>query len=245
MCIMPGKRRSRRSTSKRPFWLRIRLVAVSFTLVLIGIGLLLGKAVNKPVCANSISCIKDLSGKYQEGAQEAIFMGRKISIPTYLARNLDDSLPVLGDNTGEKHIYVDLNNQQLHAYQGDKLVLSFPVSTGKWRATPTGDFRIWVKLRYTGMSGGEGADYYNLPNVPYVMFFGNNEYPASMGFSLHGAYWHNNFGHAMSHGCVNIRTEDAAKLFSFADPPTNGYTTHATSDNPGTLVTIFGTAPTD
>ena len=89
------------------------------------------------------------------------------------------------------------------------------------------------------MSGGSGADYYNLPNVPYVMFFSNNQVPASAGFSLHGTYWHNNFGHRMSHGCVNMKTTDVAKLYEWADPPTAGNTTRANDTNPGTKVTII------
>lgn len=225
--------------------MRIRFSAVLITLALMGTGILLNKAVNKPICANSISCVNDLSGKFDPNAQKAVFMGKSVGMPRYLTYDLSSKTPVLGDNTGEKHIYVDLNSQQLHAYQGDKLVLSFPISSGKWRPTPTGDFRIWIKLRYTRMTGGEGADFYDLPNVPYVMFFQNADYPGSLGFSLHGAYWHNNFGHAMSHGCINERPEDAAKLYAFADPPTDGNTTRATADNPGTLITIYGTAPND
>ena len=85
------------------------------------------------------------------------------------------------------------------------------------------------------MSGGSGADYYNLPNVPYVMFFSNNKVPSSAGFSLHGTYWHNNFGHAMSHGCVNMKTTDAAKVFEWADAVTGG--------KKGTKITIYGDPP--
>ena len=65
------------------------------------------------------------------------------------------------------------------------------------------------------MSGGSGTDYYNLPNVPHTMFYYND-------FGLHGAYWHNNFGHTMSHGCVNMRPVDAKTLFEWADGPTKG-----------------------
>lgn len=53
-----------------------------------------------------------------------------------------------------------------------------------------------------------GPGYY-LPDVPYVMYF-------YRGYGLHGTYWHNNFGVPMSHGCVNLRTEDAAWLFDWA-----------------------------
>ncbi len=194
-------------------------------------------------CANSISCIKDLSGKF-ESNQEGVFMGRKVSLLSKDLAQLPVPKQVLGETSAPKHISVDLSNQRLYAYEGDKKMFDFPVSTGKWGRTPTGEYKIWVKLRYTRMSGGSGNDYYNLPNVPYVMFFYNNEASKGRGFSLHGAYWHNNFGYPMSHGCVNIRPEDAAKLYSWADPVTEGNITHATNDNPGTTVTIYGDPPT-
>ena len=66
-----------------------------------------------------------------------------------------------------------------------------------------------------------------------------------MGYSIHGAYWHNNFGHPMSHGCVNMKTEDAEQIYNWANPPTEGNTTYATKENPGTEVVIYGTAPTE
>lgn len=147
----------------------------------------------------------------------------------------------------DKHIGVDLSQQKLFAYEGNRKVFEFPVSTGKWGRTPTGTFRIWVKLKSVLMSGGAGADYYYLPNVPWVMFFSNAEVSASRGFSLHGTYWHNNFGHPMSHGCVNMRTEDAALIFDWASPvvTTNPKTwgTYATADNPGTEIEIYGEPP--
>ncbi|MDE2026797.1 MAG: L,D-transpeptidase, partial [Patescibacteria group bacterium] len=75
-----------------------------------------------------------------------------------------------------------------------------------------GNFHVWEKLVATRMTGGEGADAYDLPNVPWVMYFYHD-------FGLHGAYWHDNFGHTMSHGCVNMRQVDAKALFSWVDGP--------------------------
>lgn len=197
-----------------------------------------------PPCANSISCINDLSGNYQP-QNEAIYLGQKINQPKYIASDIVKT-SVLGDSTGtDKHIYVDLTNQRVYAFEGSKLIYNFLTSTGKWHPTPTGDFNIWIKLRYTRMSGGTGADYYDLPNVPYTMFFANDQVGRGQGFSLHGAYWHNNFGHPMSHGCVNLRPEDAALLYAWADPATTGNTTYATAANPGTEVTIYGAPPAD
>lgn len=110
----------------------------------------------------------------------------------------------VGEN--ENWILVDLSQQRTYAYTGDTLMNTFVVSTGTWQhPTVTGTFNIYVKYRSTLMTGD---DYY-LPNVPYTMYF-------YKGYGLHGTYWHNNFGVPMSHGCVNLRTPDAAWLFSFA-----------------------------
>ncbi|HEV2339663.1 MAG TPA: L,D-transpeptidase [Patescibacteria group bacterium] len=197
-----------------------------------------------PFCANSISCIKDLSVKVENNVK-GVFEGRTVAVPKISLSQDITNKAVLGASvlTGQKHIYVDLSSQTLYAYQGKTLVMKTLISSGKWHPTPDGTFTIWIKLRATRMTGGSGADFYDLPNVPYVMFFANNDVPASAGFSLHGAYWHNNFGHPMSHGCINMRIVDAQALYNWVDPPTTGFTTYATTNNPGTEVTVAGTAP--
>ncbi len=53
---------------------------------------------------------------------------------------------------------------------------------------------------------------YELPGVPWVSFF------HSFGIGFHGTYWHNNFGTWMSHGCVNMRNEDAKWLYRWTTP---------------------------
>ena len=220
----------------------LTMLGLSSILAVLAVGFLsLGLIKLPQPCANSISCVKDLSGRYEPGIA-GVFMGSKIQPPPYLAHNLAAS-NVLGGTSIPKHIFVDLTNQKLYAYEGQKQVFDFPVATGKWRPTPTGDFKIWIKLRYTRMTGGSGDDYYDLPNVPYVMFFASDTVPRSSGFSIHGAYWHNNFGYPMSHGCVNMRPEDAAKIYDWVSPATDGNTTYATDTDPGTQVTIFGQAP--
>lgn len=175
-------------------------------------------------CANSKSCISDLSEKIENNSI-GIFNGHTVIPPNMDLTSDTAKVSVLGTNTdiGEKHIYVDLSTQTLIAYQGTTQVLKTYISSGKWYKTPTGNFHIWQKLHATRMSGGEGADAYNLPNVPYVMYFYHD-------FGLHGAYWHDNFGHPMSHGCVNMRSIDAKNLFDWADGP-KGKT-------PGTAVSV-------
>ena len=114
--------------------------------------------------------------------------------------------PPQGVSGGEKWIDVDLSEQRVYAYEGNTVVNSFLVSTGTWRTpTVTGKFRIYVKYRFADM---RGTGYY-LQDVPYVMYF-------FKGYGLHGTYWHNNFGTPMSHGCVNLRTNEAGWLFNWA-----------------------------
>ena len=101
-------------------------------------------------------------------------------------------------------IEVDLSTQMLYAYNGNQIISSFLVSTGtSSHSTVTGAYKIYAKLpTYTMVGPG-----YNLPDVPYSMFF-------YKGYSIHGTYWHDNFGTPMSHGCVNMNTNDAAWIYN-------------------------------
>jgi lipoprotein-anchoring transpeptidase ErfK/SrfK len=53
---------------------------------------------------------------------------------------------------------------------------------------------------------------FELRDVPYVQYF-------TSGYALHGAYWHDVFGKARSHGCINLSPIDAHRLFYWTDPP--------------------------
>lgn len=143
------------------------------------------------------------------------------------ANVLGDSIELPNGDT-PKRIEVNLETQHLFAYEADQLVYDFIISSGKWGRTPNGTFTIWAKVRSQTMKGGspELGTYYNLPNVPYVMFFYNKDYPKQLGFSTHGTYWHSNFGYPMSHGCINLRTSEAKLLYDWASV--------------GTPVTIYG-----
>jgi len=83
----------------------------------------------------------------------------------------------LGEYSGDKRIEVDLTTQRMYAYEGEQLIYSFLISSGLWDRTPTGIFKIWIKIRSQKMSGGskELGTYYYLPNVPYIMFFHNDK----------------------------------------------------------------------
>jgi len=178
----------------------------------------------------------NLSSNYNAKLLTGQFHGNKISTPLYQENNV---LSSKSSDNQDKHIEIDLTNQKLYAFEGNKKVYDFLVSTGKWGPTPTGEFHIWTKLKYALMTGGSKAlsTYYYLPNVPYTMYFYGDGISKSRGYGLHGTYWHHNFGHPMSHGCVNMKTEDAKELFSWA--------TSEQENGTGTKVIIYGTAPKD
>jgi len=176
------------------------------------------------------------TGNFEATETEAFFDNKKVSAPLAALTDLPfASQKVLGENTGEeKWIEIDLSEQKIKAWEGNNLFLESLVSTGSTFPTPTGEFRIWSKFKYTKMSGGskENKTYYYLPNVPYTMYF-------YKGFGLHGTYWHNNFGHRMSHGCVNLPTPVAEKLFYWSNPSTGDKNSIvASADNQGTRVII-------
>lgn len=185
------------------------------------------------------------SGDFDEGASVAVFNNKVISYPkTSLAYSFLQSqqatqdVAVLGTTNGsgeEKWIEVSLDEQKVKAWEGEKLVIEFPISSGKWAPTPKGTFNIWYKTRNQSMIGGSKdlGTYYNLPNVPHNMFF-------HQGFAIHGAYWHNNFGQPMSHGCVNAPLASAAQIFDWAGPVLSPgqNAIRATAENPGTKVVV-------
>jgi len=107
----------------------------------------------------------------------------------------------------DRWIDVSLSEQLLTAYEGGAPVRTTLISTGLPNTpTPTGQYRIWIKFRSDDMAGPG----YFIEDVPYVMYF-------YQGYGLHGVTWHANFGHPMSHGCVNLPTSEAEWLFDFAD----------------------------
>jgi lipoprotein-anchoring transpeptidase ErfK/SrfK len=138
-----------------------------------------------------------------------IYVGQKIKIPGKSGGKSKSS----GGGSSKsklsrkgKWIEVDLSQQRVYARQGNKVLRKMVVSTGRARTpTPKGTFRITRKYRSVTMSGPG----YHLKGVPHAMFF-------YRGYSLHGTYWHHNFGHRMSHGCINLKKKDARWLYNWA-----------------------------
>ena len=75
---------------------------------------------------------------------------------------------------------------------------------------------------------------------PILCFFENASVPGWKGYGLHGTYWHNDFGHPHSHGCVNLPTPIAKQIYEWSGPvmPDGSGVVHSSSENPGTRIVI-------
>jgi lipoprotein-anchoring transpeptidase ErfK/SrfK len=132
----------------------------------------------------------------------------------------DDELVPLSPDVpnSQKKVQVQLNAQLVFAYENDEPVFVTRAATGEvFRygkyTTPTGHFQTYYKRPTRHMANGDiTADGYDLPGVPWVMYF------TEAGLSLHGTFWHNDFGHPKSHGCVNLSPSAAKWLFRWTEP---------------------------
>lgn len=118
-----------------------------------------------------------------------------------------------GVGADERWVHVDLSEQTLVAYDGDRPVFTTIVSTGREPGmTPVGVHRIQSKHIATSMRDQPVEDdAYSIEDVPWTQYFHNN-------VALHGAFWHGGFGLVRSHGCVNLSPPDARWLFGFTSP---------------------------
>ena len=127
-------------------------------------------------------------------------------VPIATSPPTETSTPVILPGIEGRWIDVDLSEQMLFAYEGTERVASFLVSTGTAPyPTEQREYRIYVKYLFSDM---HGSDYF-LPDVPFTMYYSGD-------FSIHGTYWHHNFGTPMSHGCINMDTSEAEWLYNWA-----------------------------
>lgn len=115
--------------------------------------------------------------------------------------------------TSNRWVSVDLFEQSLIAYEGNRPVFATLISTGlEGTETNRGVFEVWARLERDGMSGATGApNAYALQSVPWVQYFDD-------GISLHGTYWHDTFGYRRSRGCVNLSISDSRWVYDFFTP---------------------------
>jgi hypothetical protein len=141
--------------------------------------------------------------------------------------------PPPGAGPDDRWFDVDLDEQILVAYEGERPVYATLVSTGKWRhETPTAIARVASKLERAHMVS-DTDEPYSVADVPWTMYYDHN-------FALHTAYWHDGFGGPRSHGCINLAPRDARLLFRWSSPdvPPGWLAVYADEDNPGSLVRI-------
>jgi lipoprotein-anchoring transpeptidase ErfK/SrfK len=114
----------------------------------------------------------------------------------------------------EKHIEIILDRQILLAFEWDVLVFAARVATGQENfETPTGRFWTFHKRPTYHMSGGvDVSTVFDLPGVPW------DSYITDTGVAIHGTYWHNDFGHPHSHGCINLAIQDAKWIYRWTQP---------------------------
>lgn len=140
---------------------------------------------------------------------------------------------------GSKWIHVDVSDQTLTAYEGDKPVFVTLVSSGAEKKdeeymTPRGLYWIISKNVTSTMANlALDEEAYWIEDVPWTMYFYKS-------FALHGAFWHNVFGNQRSHGCVNLAPDDARWLFYWSEPqiPLGWHGVYTTKKNKGTPVYI-------
>lgn len=120
----------------------------------------------------------------------------------------------IGNPELAQEIRVSLDEQRIYAYEYGLLVKTFLVSTGiARRPTPPGTYSVLKKVKlkdYIWNYGFGNPDNYELPNVQWNLQFSTHMY-------LHYAYWHHNFGHRMSHGCVNMPLAPSEWIFNWAN----------------------------
>jgi hypothetical protein len=151
---------------------------------------------------HEVSAVTQLPGYIAVGADEWL--------PEELVALVDSRVPPgAGANTC-RFIYVNLSEQTLTVYENCKLVFATLISSGANSWTFEGRFTILFKVEYSSIMPPEwSTSEYYIQGVPYFMTYSGD-------FGFHGAYWHDNFGTAASHGCINLSPADAKWLYGWA-----------------------------
>lgn len=143
----------------------------------------------------------------------------------------------------ERWIDVDISEQTLVVFEGDRPVYATLLSSGKEssvkakdHSTPRGMWRVREKHVVATMDGDGSAAGdlpYSIEDVPYIMYFHKS-------YATHGAFWHRNYGIQMSHGCINLAPLDAKWVFFYADPPVppGFHGTWSSDDNKGSMIVV-------
>jgi lipoprotein-anchoring transpeptidase ErfK/SrfK len=177
-------------------------------------------AVSQGAFGSSAVQIFETLGSTASAVETSIETSSSAVLPATLKDDTSTHLLVLAgatqlvEDSGDKFIKVDISEQRLTAYSNGVPVNTFLVSTGVWGwDTPQGTTTVLAKIPimdYTWNYGPGNPNNYSLPDVKWNLRFRNHYY-------IHSAYWHNNFGNKMSHGCVNTSIPDAEWIYNWAD----------------------------
>lgn len=113
-----------------------------------------------------------------------------------------------------RRIEVDLGAQRTYLFENNQVVQSYAISSGlSATPTPTGNFRVFAHTRMQDLGAQcydpTRTDTYCTEDVPWLTWFAPD-------IAFHGAYWHNNFGNRMSHGCVNMPINVAKFVYDWS-----------------------------
>jgi hypothetical protein len=153
----------------------------------------------------------------------------------HIRQVMADELSPLSVGVADKRIEVDLTRQMVTAYEDGQQVYQAMTATGRNASTPTGNFRVERKQpsRHMTEQMEITTNFYDLPGVPWVCFI------SWTGISLHGTYWHNNYGRPQSHGCINLTPKDALWFYRWSDPILPAEKEFVASRDRGTKVVVF------
>ena len=122
--------------------------------------------------------------------------------------------PPLGVGEGTapvKTVSIDLKEQTLSAYEGDKSIYLFHCSTGKKNyATPKGDWKIRQKVRHN-----RALPQYGGGSIPFTLRLDVVIKGRRRRIAIHA--YKNVPAYPASHGCIRLKHADAEKLFKWAE----------------------------
>lgn len=175
-------------------------------------------------------------GTVERDGRSLVTVAHGLAVPRDDLRMVEKVERPDGVDPDDKWIHINLTEQSLVAYRGDKPLLATLVSTGRpGHDTQTGLFRVERKYLTKTMRGKDEDGVYEVQEVPWTLYYDHN-------FAVHGAYWHDRFGRTKSHGCVNVPPADARWIYYWADPRLpRGWS--ARFDRLGTWVYVTGKTP--
>ena len=140
----------------------------------------------------------------------------------------EEELSPISPEIENKRIDVNINRQSVSCFEDEREVFYCRASTGNpaiaemlgedgvETATPLGLYRqVWRKSISAHMGGGDERGGWDTPAIGYATYFVGN------GVAFHSTFWHNGYGEKWSHGCVNVRPQDAKWIFRWTTPNVN------------------------